>query len=166
MAVSSISRNLRDGNIVVSDGDSPANSISISLDSGDLRWTVRQQTIEVVDRGQLAQTRPGDEQPVDVEFTAGWTQLADLSTGGATALQLYEMLTFAAGAGVVSTSPAGQQNTLTIVFTVTDPAGGASETITFAKFYHRFVEPREGDRRNVIRVVGRAFITAPAVARI
>lgn len=165
MAVSTITRNLRDGALVIKDGTGSPQSITITLDEGDLTWTERKNTIEVKDRGALDHTRPGDAESVLLSFSAKWTQLADVATGGAT-LQLYEFLTFASGAGIVSTSPAGEQDTLTFEFTITDPAGNASEKITFTLVYRETVSLSEGDRYNLISFAGRAFIEAPTVARL
>jgi hypothetical protein len=81
-------------------------------------------------------------------------------------MQLYEMLMFASGADVVSTSPSGQQNTLKFEFTVVDPAGVASEKITFAKVYRESLTMSEGDDYNLISFSGRDFEAAPAVARV
>jgi hypothetical protein len=76
------------------------------------------------------------------------------------------MLMFASGANVVSTSPAGEQDTLTLEFTVTDPAGVASERITFHRVYRESLTMSEGDDTNLIAFTGRAFITKPVVARV
>jgi len=72
---------------------------------------------------------------VQLSFSAKWAQLIGKSANSADPLQLYETLMFASGAGLTSTSSAGQQNTLTFEFTVIDPSGTASEKIVFTKVY-------------------------------
>jgi len=168
MATSQISRNLRDGELVISDGSTPPLTLTVVLDEGDLTWTQRQRTIEVKDRGSIAagHLRKGDDESVQLSFTARWTQLIGKSAHEADALQLYETLMFASGTGVTSTSGAGQQETLTFVFTVVDPAGVAGETITFSKVYRETLTLSEGDDANLIAFSGRAFTTAPIVSRI
>lgn len=169
MAVSNVTRNLRDGELVIKDGTSGTpKSLTVLLDEGDLRWVVRSRTIEVKDRGSIAggHTRKGDDESVSLSFTAKWTQLLGKSANSADPLQLYEMLMFVSGAGVVSTSGAGQQDTLTFEFTVVDPAGAANEKITFSKVYRESLTMSEAEDSNLIAFTGRSFATRPVVARV
>jgi len=163
MAVTNLVRNLRDGELVIKDGG--AKSLTVLLDQGDLSWTQRLQTIEVKDRGSITSghLRKGDDEPVALSFSARWTQL--IGTSG-DPLQLYELLTFRSGAGITSTSSAGQQETLTFEFTVTDPAGVASEKITFSRVYRETLTMSEGDEANTITFSGKAFQVAPGITRI
>lgn len=168
MSVTNLVRNLRDGELVIKDGTSPTPlALTVLLDEGDLSWTQRSRTIEIKDRGSIAagHTRRGDEESVAISFTAKWTQLLGKSANAADPLQLYELLTFAAGTGAVSTSQAGEQQTLKFEFTVRDPANVAHEKITFAKVYREALTLREGDDGNVIAFTGRDFEAAPAVTR-
>jgi hypothetical protein len=168
MPISQLTRNLRDGELVILDGSATPKSLTVLLDEGDLTWTQRQRTIEVKDRGSIAagHTRKGDDESVALSFTARWTQLLGRSVSGADPLQLYEMLMFLEGADLVSTSPAGEQETLTLQFTVLDPAGQASERITFEKVYRESLTMSEGNESNQIAFSGRAFQTAPTVTRV
>ena len=169
MAVTNLTRNLRDGELVIKDGTSGTpKSLTVLLDEGDLRWVVRSQTIEVKDRGSIAagHTRKGNDESVSLSFSAKWAQLLGKSANGADPLQLYEMLMFVSGAGIASTSAAGEQDTLTFQFTVVDPAGVASERITFAKVYRETLTMSEGDDANLIAFTGRSFATAPVVSRV
>ena len=167
MAVSNITRNLRDGELKIKDGSSTPQSLTVLLDEGDLTWTQRQNTIEVKDRGSISagHTRKGDDESVSVSFTAKLTQLLGTAADSADPLQLYETLMFEPGAGIISTSDAGEQETLTLEFTVLDPAGNASEIILFEKVYRESLTMSEGDDTNLIAFTGKAFQTAPTVAR-
>lgn len=166
MAVSNITRNLRDGELVIQDGASTR--LTVLLDQGDLTWTQRQQTIEVKDRGSIAagHTRKGDDESVSISFTARWTQLVGKAASSADPLQLYEMLTFHPNSQVQSTSAAGEQDTLTFEFTVVDPAGVASEKIVFQRVYRESLTMSEGDNANLIAFTGKAFQTGPAIERV
>lgn len=168
MPVSNITRNLRDGELAIKDGSSTPVSLTVLLDEGDLTWTQRQQTIEVKDRGSIAagHTRKGDEESVSISFTAKWTQLLGQSVDALDPHQLYETLMFLPGANVASTSAPGEQETLTFEFTVLDPAGEASEKVTFEKVYRESLTMSEGDDANLIAFSGRAFQTAPTVSRV
>jgi len=166
MAVSNITRNLRDGELVIQDGGSA--ELTVLLDQGDLTWTQRQQTIEVKDRGSIAagHLRKGDEESTTISFSAKWTQLIGKSASSGDPLQLYELLMFQLGSGVISTSPTGEQETLTFEFTVVDPAGVASEKITFSKVYRETLTMSEGNDANLIAFTGRAFQTSPTILRL
>lgn len=169
MAVSSLVRNLRDGELVIRDGATPTpHTLTVLLDEGDLTWTQRANTIEVKDRGSVAagHTRKGDEESVALSFTAKWTQLIGKAANGADPLQLYEFLMFLSGTGVVSTSGDGEQDTLQLEFTIVDPAGVASEKVTFAKVYRESLTMSEGNEFNLISFSGRDFEAAPVVARV
>lgn len=163
MAATQLTRNLRDGELKLIDGN--GTSLTVVLDDGDLSWTETVNTIEVKDRGSIAagHTRPGDDESVELSFTAKWTTLIGAA---ADPLGLYEFLTVSSDAGLVSTSTAGEQQTLTAEFTVTDPGGGGAERITFPKVYRESLTMSEGDDANRIAFAGRAFITQPAVERI
>ncbi|VAX40669.1 hypothetical protein MNBD_PLANCTO02-2911 [hydrothermal vent metagenome] len=169
MAVSNIVRNLRDGELVIKDGTSGAPlSLTVLLDEGDLSWTQRNNTIEVKDRGSIAagHTRKGDEESVSLSFSVKWTQLMGKSVDAIDPLQLYEFLMFSSGTNVVSTSQEGEQETLQFEFTVVDPAGIASEKITFSKVYREQLTMSEGDDFNIIAFTGRDFEIAPIITRV
>ncbi|MEW4490976.1 hypothetical protein AB1L42_23045 [Thalassoglobus sp. JC818] len=167
MAISNITRNLRDGELTIRD-DGAAGAITVLLDEGDLTWTERRNTIEIKDRGSIAggHTRNGDDESVTLSFTAKWTQLVGYSVASVDPRQLYEFLTFQPGAGVESTSPQGEQQTLTFEFNVIDPAGEASERVTFHKVYRETLTMSEGEQANLISFNGRAFQTSPLIERL
>ena len=169
MAVTNIVRNLRDSELVIKDGTTPTpQSLTVLLDEGDLTWTERANTIEILDRGSIAagHTRKGDEESIVLSFSAKWTQLIGKSAAGGDPLQLYEFLMFVSGASVVSTSPTGEQDTLQLEFTIVDPAGVAGEKVTFAKVYRESLTMSEGDDSNQITFSGRDFEVAPTIARV
>jgi hypothetical protein len=168
MAVSQLSRNLRDGELKIKDGSAAPLVLTVVLDEGDLSWTERLRTVEVKDRGSIAagHTRRGDDESVQLSFTAKWTQLLGKSVQPADPLQLYELLTLAPGSGAVSTSNPGEQATLRFEFTVLDPAGVASERIIFRKVYREGLTLSEGEDANLIAFTGRSFETAPEVVRV
>lgn len=168
MAVSQITRNLRDGELIIRDGAATPLFLTVVLDEGDLTWTQRQRTIEVKDRGSIStgHTRKGDEESISISFTAKWTQLLGKSVHSADPLQLFELLTFTPGAGVTSTSAPGEQDTLTFEFRVLDPAGVASEKIMFQKVYRETLTLSEEKDANLIAFSGRSFSSQPIISRL
>lgn len=169
MAVTNLTRNLRDGELVIKDGSSGTpKSLTLLLDEGDLTWTERSHTIEVKDRGsvRLGHTRKGNEESVTLSFSAKWTQLIGKAANSADPLQLYEFLNFVSELGLTSTSAGGQQDTLRLEFTVYDPAGVANEKIIFSKVYRETLTMSEGNEFNQISFSGRDFEVAPTVDRV
>ena len=138
--------------------------------AGAARALVLRRELAGVDRtrGSIAagHTRRGDEESIAISFTAKWTQLLGKSASGADPLQLYELLMFASGAGPASTSRDGEQDTLRFEFTILDPAGVASEKVTFEKVYRETLTMSEGNEFNLISFSGRDFEVAPTVERI
>lgn len=167
MPTSPVTRNLRDGELVIKDGSTPPQVLTVLLDEGDLSWTHKQKTIEVKDRGSITtgHTRPGDDEATELSFSAKWTQLIGKSHNSADPLTLYEALMFQTGASLLSTSQPGEQNTLTLEFTVTDPAGLANDKIVFTKVYRESLTMSEGEKTNLIAFSGRSFSTGPIVTR-
>lgn len=169
MAISNVIRNLRDAELMIEDGSSPDPLVlTVVMDEGDLTWTERRSTIEVKDRGRISggHLRKGDDVSVSLSFSAKWTQLLGKSVLSGDPLQLYEFLTLASGSGVVSTSGAGEQETLTFRFRVVDPAGVSSEEVVFEKVYRESLSLSEGEDYNVIAFSGKAFVVSPTVLRV
>lgn len=163
-----ITRTLRDGELVIKDGANPPLVLTVVLDEGDLSWTSQQKTIEIKDRGSIAagHTRPGEEQSTELSFSAKWTQLLGRSHQSTDPLALYETLMFLPDTGLQSTSQPGEQQTLTLEFTVMDPAGQTHERITFAKVYRESLTMSEGEKANLIAFSGKSFSPAPTVSRV
>ena len=159
---SALTRNLRDGELTLVDGE--GETLVVLLDDGDLSWTETVNTVEVLDRGSIAagHLRRGDDVPVELSFTAKWTQLLKDAAEPADPLGLYQFLTHD---GSASTSAPGEQQTLSLQFRVVDPAGGDAETITFEKVYRQTLTMSEGDDANRIAFAGRSFAVRPTVTR-
>lgn len=169
MAVENLTRNMRNGELVVSDGNpGTATSVTLVLDEGDLQWTENVETIEVKDRGVLHHTRPGDEMSCDLSYSVKWVQLiADTVTGSSDPAQYYELISNRNSA-YYTTDQCGSQFTTKHVFTVASPCGtaGVGERITFAKVYSTSRQLQEGNDWNKISFTGKNFETKPAIARV
>lgn len=160
-------RNLRDDEIVVSDGGSQ--SLTLLLDEGDLSWTEPENTVIVLDRGILDHTRPGDEEPIDLSYSVKWTSLISLTvTGSGDGSAFYEMINNFDGTSYTSIAPAGEKFALRHQFTLTDPAAGAltSEQITFSQVFKTSLSMSEGDDFNTISFSGTDFETQPIIVRV
>jgi hypothetical protein len=169
MATGPLTRNLRDGTIVIKDGTTPTPLQStLVLDNGDLQWTEKDNTIEILDRGSISagHTRNGDDASCELSFSTKWRHLIVGSVTLADGHVLYEMFNGLYSA-YESTSGAGEKYTLKVEFSVADPSAGTatSEKITFAKVYKETIVCGEGSDANKIEFKGKSFETRPTVVR-
>lgn len=165
MTVSTLSRNLRDGQMVVNDGAGSPKTVTLTLDEGDVSWTETLETREIMDRGALDHTRPGNEVACDLSFSIKWNQLISYTAASSDGNVLYEMVNNL-GSVYTSTSGTGQQFTLEYVFTCTSPTSSGTETVTFAKVFKTSMDMSEGDDYNTVSFSGRDFETKPTIARV
>lgn len=160
-------RNLRDGQIVIKDADSPVNSLTVVLDEGNLKWTEKNNVITHRDRGTLHSHRSGDDEPVELTFSAKWTQLIGFTVTSTNGIELYEMINNLQG-DFVSVAGCGENFALTYEFTVSSPCGTATagEKITFAEVIKQTLTCSEGNEMNTIEFSGIDFETKPVIARV
>jgi len=161
-------RNLRDGQLVISDGQGTPVSLTLILDTGDLSWTETENEVLVLDRGSInanAHVRDGDDVPCELSFSAAWLDLIDNTASAGGAVQLYEFINNV-GSNYTTVGTTGEKFQLKYVFTVTGPSGHQNETITFAKVWKRSFEMSEGDDPgNTISFTGASLETRPTIAK-
>jgi hypothetical protein len=162
MAISTLTKNLRDGTVVVSDGTGTPKTLTLLLDSGDLSWTESEEAVQVLDRGVLDHTREGDQVPVDISFSVKWVQLLAESLSGGSDRTLYEMVNNT-NSTYTTTGGTGQKYSLKYEFTVNDASGVKNEKITFAKVYKKSMQLGEGADWNTIQFDGCDFERRPTI---
>jgi len=169
MGVTNIVRNLRDGQLVVSDGTGTPETLTLALDNGDLSWSEPENDVQILDRGVLDHVRDGDEAPIELSFSAMWTNLVNATEAGGSAgsaNQLYEMINDSGGSTYASVGSAGHKYQLKYAFTVTDPSTSSNtELIAFNKVYKQSLECSEGDDANTISFSGIDFETSPTITQ-
>lgn len=177
MALQGITKNLRDGVITLRDGTTPTpNELELVLDEGDLSFTRTRNKITVRDRGRLSHRRTGDEQEVEVSFSAKYTRgygdtdpastqptLADALQGVRSAATWVSTEDTAAGALPMAGPTGSELFSVDLEFVINDPTGGKSETITFLGFHADTIAFSEGDEYNTISVSGTALMTEPSI---
>lgn len=168
MAYSSLTRNLRDGQITVRDGTAgtPIEAVLVTSE-GDMTWTETDATIEVLNRGLLGHTRPGNHAALSLSFSVKWTQLIQGTVASSDGYVLYEMFN-QLDTIFESTSGCGEQFTLEVEFVVNAPCTATAtvgETITFAKVFKETFECSEGDEYNTVAFTGKSFERRPVISR-
>lgn len=164
MATSTLTRNLRDGQMVVKDGGGTPKSLTLTLDEGDVSWNEPLETVQVFDRGVHDHTRPGNAVSCTMSFGVKWNQLISFTALSSDGNVFYEMVNNL-GSNYTSTSGTGQQFTLKYEFTVTSPSGSGSELITFNKVFKNSLDMSEGDDWNKIVFNGTDFEPKPVITR-
>lgn len=164
MAYSAITRSLRDGAIVIKDGDSPVNVCTVACDDGSLRWTERYEKVVTRCRGTISSRRTGDEQEVQLSFSVHWRNLVNAAVeSGSASYMPYEFINFLP-TEMVSTT--GGLNTLDYHFTCTDPADTptATELIVFDDVFCTELTCQEGDP-NTIEFSGEGAEERPTITQ-
>lgn len=154
-------RNLRDGTIKIADagGTGGANVVTVDLEDGGLSWNEKTPVNIIKDRGILDHARLADEEPVDITLSM---KFQSISTHAATTP--YDAVTQTGGASAwVSDEPSSDVYAVIIEIVIADPAGGASETITFARVCIESIDTAEGDEYNTLSFSGRCVETSPSV---
>ena len=156
-------KNLRDGTIQIADdgGVAGADKITVTIEEGNLTWTEANPVDMISDRGTLDHARQGNDVPVEGSFSVMYTDHLDPNSATIT---IYEALTqqgAAAGWGS-DASNGGDAYACILVFTMTDPAGAASEIVTFTEVYPENIVFAEATPSNTLSVDFRALITRPS----
>ena len=146
-----VTKNLRDGQITISDGDTPANSVAIAVDDGNLKFIIQQRpAIAVQDRGEHSHLRQGSAQVLDGSFSV---KFKEFLSQGANGVSPYEALLMVGAAAAWETTNAdgGDVETLDLIFDIVSPTSGEQdERVTIADIFDRKVEFSEGDDANVL----------------
>lgn len=156
-------KNLRDGTLIIADdgGTGGSDKVTVVLDAGDLTWTEANPVDMISDRGTLSHARQGNDVPVEGSFSIQYQD--HLDTNSAT-ITPYEALTQQGGAAGWGSdaSNGGDAYAVILEFTMTDPAGGSDEVVTFAEVYVESIVFAEGTPSNTLTASFRALETRPS----
>lgn len=155
-------RNLRDGTIKIADasGTGGGNVITVDLEDGGLSWNEKKPVNIIKDRGILDHARLADEEPVDISLSM---KFQSFSTHAA--ITPYDAVTQTGGASAwVSDEPNSDVYAVIMGLTIVDPAGGASEVITFARVCIESIDTAEGDEYSTLSISGRCVETSPTLS--
>lgn len=155
-------RSLRDGTIkvqVADDGAGSAASVTVTLEEGDLEFTERRPVTVVKDRGVLDHARPAADEAMELSFSFMLQQFTDPDSADPT---VYEALKHIEDASAWETQETDSDSwAVDLEFTITDPAGGASEVLTFDRFHPSEVQMQEGEEFDVITASGVSVQRSP-----
>ena len=148
-------RSLKDGTIVLRVDDNGAGSegtVTVDLEEGDLQYTERRPSNILSDRGVLDHARKGSDAETELSFSMMFQSLG--THADPTPYQVMRHLGTAAA--WESQEPDSDTWAIDLQFTITDPAGGASEVLSFDRFEPEEFTLTEGDPFDTLAVSGRA----------
>lgn len=148
-------RSLKDGTIVIrvddGGGGSPA-SVTVDLEDGDLAWTERSPVNVHRDRGVLSHARKAPDEVLELSFSMMFQSF--LTHAAPTPFEALKNVGDASA--WLSQESDSDVYAVDIQFTIADPAGGASEVLSFDRFKPEEVGLTEGDPTSVLAVSGRS----------
>jgi hypothetical protein len=163
--MSNSSRNMRDGTIIIRDGSPTPKTLTLTLDEGNMKFTVKTPSFVVMNRGKIDSRKTGDETPTEVSFGAKVQQWSYdyINTG----LSLYDALRGIGGAdaaGWISTDECGPFS-VDIEFRMANPCNPSQyESLLFKKFHAESVSFSENAEANTLEVSGNALVGEPVRA--
>lgn len=144
-------KNLRNGTMIIQDGAATPQSITLTLDTGDLSWEETDNLNVVRDRGDLSGLTKGDEEPVTGSFSIKFQQFIKQSfEADPTAYEALKNIGAAASWATTDPNNCGTFATRIIFEIASCVAGESSERITFEKVHLTKNNFEEGDENNTL----------------
>ena len=150
-------RSLRDGTVKIADaaGTGGGNVVTVDVEEGDFSYTERSPINVIHDRGVLDHSRLADEEPLS--YSVGM-RFQSFSTH--TATTPYDAVTKTGGAsGWATDEPSSDVYAVILELVISDPAGGAAETVTIERAAVEEVAFAEGNPHDTLAFSGRAMVT-------
>ena len=150
-------RSLKDGTVKISDdgGSGGADTLTVDIEDGTFTYSELSPANIISDRGVLDHARKANEEPMTFSFDM---KFQSFSTHAA--ITPYDAVTKTGGASAwTSDEPNSDVYAVILEVVITDPAGGASETITIPRAIIEGVSFAEGDPNDSLTFSGRALVT-------
>lgn len=145
------------------DGDSPANSLTIKMDDGNLTYSQKKNREYRLDRGTLDTVRDGDEEPMEVSFQGRFNSITS-DTGESITITEFLTKTGAGSALVTTAADACAPYAVDIQVEITNDCGTVlDEVITFPEF--RYEEIGGDFSAGQLSVSGKCNAEAPTSIR-
>jgi hypothetical protein len=157
---------MADGVITIEDGSSPANSVQLVVDEGDLSFDVMQrESVVIMDRTDLSALRQSKARPCSGKFRVKLKEF--LSSTGNPVTPHEALFGVGAASGWLSTnSDGGNVRTVRIRFTCVSPvAGERAEDIVFEKSYDLNESFSERADADVLAVAFKDFEERPTITK-
>lgn len=161
-------RNLRNSTLTLSDGDTPANTLVVPIEEGNLNWTETDAAVIVMNRGVISHRAVSSDVPLTWSFTAKYVALKGRGATGADPTVYDAMHGTGNASSWVSTEDCGAY-AFDMIWTLTSPclasASDEDEVVTFPSCHTNTYNPQEQDEYNIIAFAGDCLATKPTVVR-
>lgn len=156
--MSGTTRNLRDAEIYILDGNAVPNELLIPISEGDLAFTEKNNSFIVMNRGRIDSRKQGDETALDLNFSIKFEQWQYKSgTTGLSPIDVLKGSAVAVAAGWVSTDTCGPW-AVTLEFRMYDPCNKANyERLRFIYVHVDEFAFKEGSEYNSVAIKGTAL---------
>jgi len=158
---------MTDGALVIKDGDTPVNSLTVPIMEGDLSFVETAEAPVVMNRGSLYGMATPQETPLEISFTLKFEEWQGKSASGSDPSPVDMLRQRGNASAYVGTLSCGPY-TVDLEFTITKPcdaAGEESEVLTFADFHCDRLEFSEGEEYNTISCSGHCLLVSPTSVR-
>lgn len=161
-----LTRNMRDGQILVKDGAS--GSITLDTDEGSLSWEEGNDPRVIKQRGALSHLRSGDEEPCKGSFSVKVSKIRGDDTGQGGTDTAGTMRDAFRKEGLcnawTTTGAAGEPHQVKLVFNIANPdTTGRREVVTFGKVPCPKFSFKEGEEFDTLDVTFIDNETAPTI---
>lgn len=155
---------LKNATVIIRDGSTPVNSVTIKVGEGNLSFTEKVNRTYTLDRGALSEVRNGDESPLELKFDMVW----EYYKGGHTSDGVASPIDALKKANAASTWTSSDSDTcrpyaVDIVVRYVPDCTGDEEEITFADF--RYESLAFDLKAGSISCDGKCNVTAATAAR-
>lgn len=161
-------RNFRQGTLVVRDGDTPANELTVPCMDATLRWTEDRPAPIIMCRGDIHSRASAPQNAMEVTFEAQWVDGYQGKSASGSDPSVVDALTQQGNASAWVSSDPGPF-AVDLIFTISKPenpsATEENEVLTFAGFHLDRLEPSEGEDVNRFAFTGRCLATRPTSVR-
>ncbi len=156
--MSGTTRNLRDATVFIEDGSPVPNQMEVPLSEGDLKFTQKDNSFTVFNRGKIDSRKAGDEATLDLSLTLKYEQWGYRQ--GVTGLSPIDVLQgsqLALNAGWVNSDPCGPY-AVTLRFRMYNPCNRSQyEDLVFTKVHITEFAFAEGSEYNTVALKGEAL---------
>ena len=153
-------KSLRDGTIKIrvdDNGTAAEGTVTVDIEEGDLSYTEKRPANILLDRGSLSHARPAADEHLELSFSMMYQ-----SHSAHAATTPYDVLNNSGGAAAwISQEALSDVWAVDIEFTMTDPAGGTEEILSFDRFVPESISLEEGDEFDRLIVTGRGVKRSP-----
>lgn len=158
--MSAVTRNLRHGKIIISDGSPNPKKFIIPIDEGNLTYTEKDPTFIVMNRGKIDSRNQGDETPLDLGFGIKFQQFSYENANNG--ISVRDALKGVGGASDwVSTDECGPFS-VNIEYKLVNPCYPSQyEDLTFKNFHADELVFKEGNEYSTLEVKGQALQGTP-----